>query len=294
MLPGENQMRRRKWMLWMMLLVLVPPGLRADDADQARWNLGTFSWVKRAPSEPGAAPNAQPARLSADELQALLAPVRATVEGKAISLFDKSELKELASALSEAFALARPGEDLLLLSTSRRGRYYQRAEGLTARLFVQGGTLNLIVHDARLAFMDRWLEETTLPTFVYGSRNEASETQLQAPQARRLRPDWLAFPLALQPPLPTAPSTPVAAPVPAMVIAPPLAGSPQTPATPSTATPTLAPAPEGPPKGTPSAGDDAAYEAKAQRLRTLKRLREDNLISEAEYQARREAILKTL
>ncbi|NWJ40612.1 MAG: hypothetical protein HXX12_06535, partial [Geothrix sp.] len=52
-----------------------------------------------------------------------------------------------------------------------------------------------------------------------------------------------------------------------------------------------APRPPAPPAAT---DDDAAYQAKAQRLRTLKRLREENLISDAEYQERREAILKAL
>ena len=40
--------------------------------------------------------------------------------------------------------------------------------------------------------------------------------------------------------------------------------------------------------------DMAFYEAQAQRLKALKKLREENLLSEAEYQDKRDAILKTL
>lgn len=266
-------MRLKHWMFRMMPLVaLAPLALPAAEAGQTRWNLGDFSWVKRVPAEPGAAPNTQPAHLSAEAIQALLVPVQATVEGKTVSLFTRNELKDLTKALSEALALAQPGEDLILVSSARRGSLYQRAEGLTARLFLQGGALNLIVHDARLAFMDRWLEETILPTFVYGSRQTASAALLQAPGAMRLRPDWLALPLA-----PATATAPAAAPATAPAAAP---------------APVTAPVPATAP--TPAAREEEAYQAKAQRLRTLQRLREDNLISEAEYQAQRAALLKAL
>jgi hypothetical protein len=40
--------------------------------------------------------------------------------------------------------------------------------------------------------------------------------------------------------------------------------------------------------------DAAFFEAQTQRLKALKRLREEDLLSELEYQKMREAILKTL
>ena len=265
-------MRLKDWMLRaMLLLALAPLALPATESDQTRWILGDFTWVKRVSAEPGAIPNAQPAQLSVEAIQALLMPLRATVAGKTVSLFGNAELKELTQALSEALALAQPGEDLVMVSSARRGSF-GRQEALTARLFVQDGALNLIVHDVRLSFMDRWLEETIQPTFVYGSRKTASEAQLLAPMAKRLRPDWLALPLA---PAPVAASAPVAAQPPIMAPAP-------------------MPAPAPPAAPAPATRDEASYEAKAQRLRTLQRLRHENLISEAEYQEKREAILKTL
>jgi len=257
-----------------MLSLLLPLTLvarPAADAGPTQWHLSVFTWVKRVPAEPGAPTNAQPAQVSAEALRALLAPVRARVEKKEVALFGRDELKELAVALSEALALAQPGEDLILLSTSRHGgTLLDRTEAITARLFVQDGALNLIVHDARLEFLTAYQVMNVQPSFTYGTRGKASEERLQAPLATRLRPDWLAFPL----------TAPAPAPAPA-----------------ATAAPLVAPAPVVPraaPEPAPATAEAAAYEAKAQRLRTLKRLREDNLISEAEYQERRDAILKAL
>lgn len=257
-------MRPSHWMRGPLLLLALTP-LVAQEG-QTNWDLARFTWVKRAPAERGAAPNTHPVQLNTEALQALLSTVRAKVEGKEVRLFGAEELKLIAKPLSEALALAQPGEDLVLLSTGKHGAsFFQPAEGLTARLFVQGGALHLIVHEARVEFLTAYQLANVQPTFTYGARGTASAALLQAPKATRLRPDWLAFPLT-PPPAPA----PTAAPAP-------------TPAL--TAAPAVTPAP---------AAEDAAYEAKARRLRTLKRLREDNLISEAEYQERRDAILKAL
>ncbi len=254
-------MRPSRWMLTLLLLALAPLG--AQD-QQALWQPAVFTWVRRVPAEPGAPPSAHPAQLSPEALQTLLTPVKVQVGRKQVPLFGRDELKELTPILSEALALARPDEDLILLSTGRHdGGFMAPSEGLTARLFMQGEALHLLVHDARLEFLIAYRAMNAQPSFTYGSRAQASAEVLQAPGATRLRPDWLALPLA-------------PAPVPAATPAP---GAPPAASTPAATT---------------TVGDDAAYQAKAQRLRTLKRLREENLITEAEYQKRRDAILKAL
>ena len=269
-------MRPKGWMLGtLLLLALVPTTAPAAEPGQTQWKLANFTWVKLVPAEPGAPANTQPATLSPEALQATLGTVRATVDGQELPLFAKDELKALAKALSEALALAQPGEDLIVLSSFKRGGgFMEMAVGLTARLFVQKGILNLIVHDARLDFMDRYSADHTLPTFAYGSRTAASATSLQAPGATRLRGDWLALPLAAGP-------APAAVPVvpPAAVALPPAP-----PAPPSATTPEPPPGPR----------DAAFYEAQTQRLKALKKMRDENLLTEAEYQQKREAILKTL
>ncbi len=261
-------MRTRGWMLpTLLLLALAPVAARAAGTDRTEWHISSLTWVKRVPAESGAPANAQPATLSPEALQAVLSPVQTKDEGKDVPLFGKDELKDLSKALSEAFALAQPGQDLILLTTSRHGAsFLDRATGLTARLFVRDGALNLIVHDTRLDFLDQFLVDNMQPAFAYGSRKTASTQQLQAPGGTRLREDWLALSLA-------------PAPAPAPVAA---------------AAPTPVPLPKPTPAPAPAAQDPAFTEAQVQRLKTLKRLREENLISEAEYQDKREAILKTL
>jgi len=254
-----------------VLPVLLLTTLVAAAPGQTQWKLDPFTWVKRTPAEAGAPANAQPAALSPAALQAALGPVRVTVDGKEEALFAADELQGLAKILGEAFAAIQPGEDLLLLSTHKRGGgFLDLPLGLTARLFVREGALHLLVQEPRLVFMDRYTVDRTVPTFVYGSRAKASGATLQAPGATRLRPDWLALPLvamsapAATPVAATAPMVPKAAPAPVL-------------AAPS-----------------PATRDAAFYEAQTQRLKALKKLREENLLSEPEYQEKRDAILKTL
>ena len=262
-------MRHKDWMIPAMMLTLALAGglpACAGEPDQTQWKLANFTWVKRVPAEAGAEPSTHPAPLTEAALVEVLGSVKLLSDGQEAPLFEQAELKGLAKALSEAFALARPGEDLVLLSTSRRGGgFMDPALGLTARLFVREGALNLLVHDARLDFMGRYSADRTLPDFAYGARKAASPVKLQAPGARALRADWLALPLAA-PATGTTPATaPAAAPVPV-----------------SAAQPTP-----------PGLRDPAFYEAQIQKLRALKQLRDENLITEAEYKEKRGAILKT-
>ncbi len=291
----------KEWMLPMLLLALAPGVLRAEAEGQTRWNLAMFTWVHRVPAEAGAEPNDHPATLGDEAIRAALAPVKARVEGKDVPLLGKDELKEIAPALRQAFALAGPGEDLILLATSRHGGgILQRPEGVTARLFVRGGALNLIVHDTRREFLDQYQADNLQPKFTYGSRKAASRETVQAESAQRLRGDWLAFPLApvaviAAPVAPVAPAVPVTPTIPVVAAPVPPALPPPAPTAPAKAAPAAqATAPKAASEPAPAAKDDAAYEAQAQRLRTLKRLRDENLISEAEYQERRQAILKAL
>lgn len=252
-------MRPTRWMLRPVLLILafaIMPATQASEGRQTQWKLANFTWVNLVPAEPGAPANAHPAKLTVEILVAALGPVQVTVEGREIPLFAKDELTGLAKALGEALSLAQPGEDLILLSSHRRGGLFlEQPQGLTARLFVCEGALNLMVQNARLDFMDRYAGDRTLPTFVYGSRKTASGTTLRSSQATLIRGDWLSIPLV------TAPAKP----------------TPEPPAL--------------PPAGS---RDGAFFEAQTQRLKALKRLREENLLSETEYQEKREAILKTL
>jgi len=244
--------------------LLPASGAPAAEADRTQWKLATFTWVNRVPAELGAPANDHPTRVSREAIQMALGPVTAQVDGADTPLFEAKELAALAKALEEALAVARPSEDLVLLSTQRRGGHFMDPSlGVTARLFVKAGVLNLLVHDARLDFMDRYSADRTLPAFAYGSRKAAAPVALRGQGAVQVRPDWLAIPFSAAPQAPAAPVTVPTAPAPA-------------------------PAAEAPKR------DQDFYDQQYQRLKALKRLRDENLITEAEYQEKREAILKGL
>jgi hypothetical protein len=181
-------------------------GARAEPGRRT-WTIHEFTTIRLVPRESGSAPNQHPAVIDAEVLRQQLARVRFDVRADVTeALFDTTELAELVEPLAQALASAAPEDDLLLLSSSRRGGgIFVQPMGVTARLFVQGGSLQVIVNDARYEFMNNYI----------GSR-------VPAP-----RPDWLALPLvATAAPAPAATVLPAAAapavPAPAAAAAPPL------------------------------------------------------------------------
>ena len=119
------------------------------------------------------------------------------------SAVSADELAELAGPLSQAFASAGPQDDVLLLSTSRReagllGTPY----GVTARLFVQDGALQVIVNDARLDFVNVYRGTKVLPEFRFGTRQAASSAVLSTTAGAARRSDWVALPVGVPMPAP--------------------------------------------------------------------------------------------
>ena len=147
----------------------------AGPSHRTTWELRNFTWVKLARQEKGAEPNEHPAKVDREALTRALAGIRFGDE----ALFEAGELKALARPLVEALAEARADEDLNLLSANRRGAGMMAPElGVTARLFVRDGRLNVIVFETRSNFMDRIQARDWVPTFTYGSRTEAQAAAL--------------------------------------------------------------------------------------------------------------------
>jgi hypothetical protein len=231
-----------------------------------QWVVSEFTWVKLVPKEAGAPGSAHPAVLDDGFLASRLGSIRIPLDqdARGEALFAKDELDSLVEPLRQAFAQAGPDEDLLLVSTNRRGAsFLAKPKAVTARLFSQDGSLQVIVHDARFQFMDELIGGHIQPTFTFGSRSAASGQQLTGAGALGRRADWLAFPIQ---------TAPVAAPQVA-------------PAFPAAAVPVPAPLP---------ARDEAFFAQQALRLRGLKQLRDQGLLSEAEYQEKRLEILNGL
>ena len=92
---------------------------------------------------------------------------------------------------------------------------------------------------------------------------------LSSTQGQAVRPDWLVFPLQASVPAVTVPAGAGAAPAAAATL--------PTPAS-----------------VVPARRDDRFYEEQEQRLRGLQRLRDQNLITEEEFQRKRREILQLL
>lgn len=240
------------------------------DPAQRVWRIGEFSAVQIVPAEPGAAPNQQPARLGVDVLRWQLGGIRATVDGKVVNLFAADEINDFAEPLAQALALAGPGDDVLLVSTSRRGAsFLSNVTAVTARLFVQDGSLQFIVRDVRLEFVKDYINSRAPLKFSHGSRSTASQVVLSNSAATSRRSDWLALGLTLPGAAPSAPApAQTAVPVP------------------------VAPAPA---VTAPAAAAPEPLQTELEhRLATLKRLRDRGLISEEEFQEKRKEVLKQL
>jgi hypothetical protein len=239
------------------------------DPAQRSWRIGEFTTVQVVQAEAGAAPNQHPARVTADALRWQLGGIRATVDGSSVALFAADEISDFAEPLAQALVVAGPGDDVLLVSSSRRGAsFLTDVTAVTARLFVQDDKLQVIVRDARAAFVKEYINSNKAPKFNHGSRASASGVVLTNSSATSRRGDWLALGL-------TVPGA-----APALVAAP---------VTAATAGPTAAAAPA------PAAPAMEPLQTEAEhRLATLKRLRDRGLISEEEFQEKRKEVLKQL
>jgi hypothetical protein len=259
----HESLGRRRVLSQLVCSGLLASGVVAAHAAQARsWQLHEFTRIELVPREAGAEPNQHPATFTPDTLRNQLARVRFVgPNGARVALFSTDELAELAPVLSQAFERAGPADDVLLLSSARReGGVLGSPMALTARLFVQGGNLQFIVHGARVDFYDVYRGTRTPPRFVFGSRSAAGSVTLEAADATNRRADWLSIPT------PVVAAAPAAAPAPA-----------------------AQPAPAPAPAKAADRSDDLE-----RRLETLKRLREKNLITEDEYQQKRKELLQQL
>jgi hypothetical protein len=286
-----------------------PNSLGNTPSGRQVWRISDYGNVQLVPREPGAPENQHPARLQPDLLKAHLEGATTVVDGVQRPLFAPEELDADIGPLVEAFASARPDQDVLLISVARHeGNFLVPPTAITARLFVANGRLNFLVRDARTDFYDKVRGTNMTPTWHVGSRTAPGKSVLARAGATNSRPDWLVFDLAAAPlaatpaaepvatsaakaaPLPApayvqppAPPAPAAAPavvaVPAAIAPPP--PSPAKPAAPAAAAPMAHPA-------LPAGGDAE------QRLETLKRLFDRGLITQDEYMRKRKEIIDAL
>jgi hypothetical protein len=248
---------------------------------QRSWKLAQFTWVKLAEDkESAAAHNLHPVNVDAALLKAQLGAIQVSARNGMEPLFDSEELTELTPVLARALSLARPTDDVLLLSNARRGGRMAAPTGVTTRLFATSEGLNVLVDATRFAFMGDYINTRVEPRFTYGSRAKASTAVLRGEGLMSKRPDWIVVPMASL----AGASVPAAA------------GVMQLPArTAGPASATVTPTPTSPTAVAPAPGSQAALgDEIEQRLITLKRLRDKNLITGEEYQQKRREVLQKL
>lgn len=259
--------------LWLGVMGMPSLAWSGGDASprQREWRIQELSWVKLVPVEAAAEKgNAHPASASAEAVRRALGSVSTVFRGRTETLFSNDELDDLVGPIVAALAAAAPGNDVEMLSTTRRhGNFMSTPYGVTARLFVTDAGLNMIVHDARLDFYHAYRATKVLPAFQYGSRRAAGGAALSSTQGQAVRSDWLVFPLQASVPAVTVPAGVGAAPAAAATLPTPASAA-------------------------PARRDDRFYEEQEQRLRGLQRLRDQNLITEEEFQRKRREILQLL
>ena len=249
-------------------------------ANRRTWNLREFTYVRLVPRETGSAPSDHPLRIDVEALRQLLAPLRIESREGGEPLFATGELAELGEPLAQALASAGSDDDVLLLSASRRGGgLLAQPLAVTARLFVQGGSLHVIAHDTRYEFFNKYRGSGQQPEFTFGVRGQASSAKIQSAFGASRRADWVAMPLGAVPGAAAAAAAAQA--VPAAVAT-------------TVSPPAQDPADKPPRVQAPRARDAAFTEEIEQRLITLKRLRDRGLISEEEYQLKRKQVLQLL
>lgn len=173
----------------------------ASAGRQRVWQIHEFTAIALVPKENSASENAHPAVMESSMLRRLLASVRTHVRGQDQPLFAADELEELAPPLAQALASATSAEDILLLSSWRRGALPPDGPtAVTARLFVVDGRLHIIAHDTRFEFYDAYVSAHEDPRFTFGSRSFTGNALLSCERANVKRPDWLSIPVGSGPP----------------------------------------------------------------------------------------------
>jgi hypothetical protein len=257
-------------------------------ADQTIWTAnGAFVRVEAQDAGPR---NAQPARISPDQIRRALSQVkvRESSDREPVDIVTPEEIALLATQISKAFAVAGPNQDVTVASIGLfTNEIYMKSQKVTTfRLFWTDAGLNIIfgqVHDdaRETENLLRREDERTRP-YIPGMRAQSATHKwdlivggagITAHDANR--DDWLVF----------APS--------ALTGAPPLPNNVTVPQQPSYTAP-AAPGYAAPPTYAVPAAPPAAQQPIEQRLEKLEELRRKGLITDEEAKEKRKQLLEGL
>lgn len=219
-----------------------------------------------SPTTGTVAPNDHPVSMTSDMITAMLSSleIRAADSDKPQPLFTAAAVQTIAPYILQGLRQASPTEDVTFAVIGLHNTSYgfvKNHKVTTGRAYYQAGRLNILIGLAQKDTNDR--EDRRLSPFTPGSRNKTPEGdwKLLPQQGQKgfslQRKDWAAFSNEWQPPAAAQSVSPKQS-IPAELSVPPRQLSP------------------------------------ADRLITLKELKEKGLISEEEYRSKRQEILNLL
>lgn len=233
------------------------------------WADGEFDQVHLV-TEPSAVRRVQPRTLSVEALKNALASLEYKAGQNVKPLLDEPAAENLARGIVTAMAAASPEQDAIFMIISKEGSgIFAPMFGNSGRVFMDERGLNLIMGEAHIDFLGSYRATRMVRPFEFGSRSRPSRVALSANGLLQARNDWVVIPLAAGDGV-----------NPAQHSANPLRLSPEK----YTADDVRS-------KPISSAHDQQYYVVQEERMKGLKRLRDQNLISEEEYQAKRKEIL---
>lgn len=137
-------------------------------------------------------PNDQPVNLTSGLIREILSALEVEFDGKGnpVPVFTQNELEILCDALSEGLAKAQPRQDVTFaIAGVHRGlvSFTTDRSYLTGRIFFQGGKLNLIIGDLHEEYRDN-IERRLYP-LVPGSRKHVTpDPRRPAPRSYKVLP----------------------------------------------------------------------------------------------------------
>jgi hypothetical protein len=237
--------------------------------------------------------NQHPVRLSAEQITVLLGQFyKRQKKGEPVPYFSQDEITRISPQLVPLFAQAKPDQDIEFGTSFRSDSFPFVPRVLNAgRLFIQNGQLNLLIGMCAKA-QDVGYEETfgKFPELDHGSRNKPAKNpgcELLASNITEQvnnRTDWLRLNINAVLTARAVPVFPSSTPLTFGATASQVQVT-----TPATVPPEAASVPT----KTLATPSSSASEAE-QRLIILKRLHDEGLISDAEYQEKRAEAMKGL
>jgi hypothetical protein len=164
------------------------------------WKGEAYGWVRLVEAEPQAGTLEHPAKVDAEWLRKVLAEVKVQDDrDRRRTAFTAEQLDKLVPPLVRGLARATPDQEVVFAITGKRGgaAFFNPNLVTTGRLFVSGGKLNVIFGMVQESFEDQLRATGYLKTFKPGTRQARIEDDWVVRSttwgAEPKRDDWFAI-----------------------------------------------------------------------------------------------------